>query len=61
LLNPYVGRLTDAGLDATGVVEIFRCPSDAGTLGGVWPSDRLPTHWDVIGASAVASQRVSSS
>jgi len=49
LLLPYVDRLSDVDTETTGMVELFKCPSDAGSYGAGWPGDRLPTHWDVLG------------
>ena len=48
LINPYVG-ITSTG-EVTSA-EVFRCPSDTGSLAGTWPQDRLPTFYDWTGSS----------
>jgi prepilin-type N-terminal cleavage/methylation domain-containing protein/prepilin-type processing-associated H-X9-DG protein len=47
-INPYMGG-TSAGELAS--AEVFRCPSDTGSLAGTWPQDRLPTFYDWTGSS----------
>ena len=51
LINPYVGRTEAVSTTETGVLEVFHCPSDTGSLAGRWNVDRLPTMFDCFGSS----------
>jgi prepilin-type N-terminal cleavage/methylation domain-containing protein/prepilin-type processing-associated H-X9-DG protein len=57
-LNPYVGRSSGNSMDDSGVLRVFKCPSDDGThvpdprtgKPGFWYS-RLPTRYYTVGSS----------
>ena len=50
-INPYIGRTRETSQTDQGVVEVFRCPSDNGTIAGLWFYSRFPTMYDTFGSS----------